>query len=158
MKPHKISTHVAYSDNCYFHFFHPWSYLVEILWGFKKFIFKQVLKVSLFYLEKQKSFIPPTQKNSRPLSISKQKSFVYRPNFQWRFWSNSDILFRIFLTHAYRTHSYKQGFQKPTPGVATTIFLCPQRHYKNSWYRYTACQIKRFKAIWPLVLFCVWVT
>ena len=22
----------------------------------------------------------------KPLSISKQKSFVYRPNFQWRFW------------------------------------------------------------------------
>ena len=76
----------------------------------------------------------------------------------WNFCiSDSDILFRISLTHAYRTHSYEQGFQKPTPGVATTIFLCPQRHYKNSWYKYTACQIKRFKAIWPLVLFCVWV-
>ena len=40
-------------------------------------------------------------------------------------------MFRISLTHAYRTHSYKQGFEKPTPGVATTIFLCPQRHYKK---------------------------
>ena len=67
--------------------------------------------------------------------------------------SDSDILFRISLTHADLTHSYKQGFEKPTPGVTTTIFLCPQRHYKNSWYRYTACQIKRFKAIWLLVSF-----
>ena len=31
---------------------------VETLRGFKKFIFKQILKVSAFYLEKQKSFIP----------------------------------------------------------------------------------------------------
>ena len=31
---------------------------VETLWGFTKFIFKQILKVSAFYLEKQKSFIP----------------------------------------------------------------------------------------------------
>ena len=28
------------------------------MWGFTKFIFKQILKVSAFYLEKQKSFIP----------------------------------------------------------------------------------------------------
>ena len=30
---------------------------VEILWGFIKFNFKQMLKASAFYLEKQKSFI-----------------------------------------------------------------------------------------------------
>ena len=35
-----------------------WAEWVEILWGFTKFSFKQMLKVSLFYLEKQKSFIP----------------------------------------------------------------------------------------------------
>ena len=62
-----------------------WAEWVEFLWGFKKFFFKQILKVSAFYLKKQKSFIP--KKNFfKPLSISKQKSFVYRPNFQWRFW------------------------------------------------------------------------
>ena len=39
-----------------------------------------MLKVSAFYLEKQKSFIP--KKNIfKPLSISKQKSFVYWFNF-----------------------------------------------------------------------------
>ena len=58
---------------------------VEILWGFTKFYFKQMLKVSVFHLKKQKSFIPKKLFFS-PLSISKQKSFVYWPNFQWRFW------------------------------------------------------------------------
>ena len=43
-----------------------------------------ILKVSAFYLEKQKSFIP--KKKFKLLSISKQKSFVYRPNFQGSFW------------------------------------------------------------------------
>jgi hypothetical protein len=45
-----------------------------------KFNFKLNLKVSAFYLEKQKSFIPK-KKFFRPLSISKQKSFVYGLNF-----------------------------------------------------------------------------
>ena len=58
MKPHKISTHSAYSDNCYFPFFYRLSVWVEILWGFTKFYFKQMLKVSAFYLKKQNSFIP----------------------------------------------------------------------------------------------------
>ena len=58
MKPHKISTHLAYSDNCYFHVFYQLSDWVEILQGFTKFNFKLNLKVSAFYLEKQKSFIP----------------------------------------------------------------------------------------------------
>ena len=35
-----------------------WSEWVEILQGFTKFYFKQMLKVSAFYLENQKSFIP----------------------------------------------------------------------------------------------------
>ena len=63
MKPHKISTHSAHSEhseNCYFYFFYRLSDLVEILRGFTKFCFKQMLKVSAFYLEKQKSFIPKT--------------------------------------------------------------------------------------------------
>ena len=41
-----------------------------------KFNFKLILKVSVFYLEIQKSFIPKKKEN-KPLSISKQKSFVY---------------------------------------------------------------------------------
>ena len=57
-----------------------WAEWVEILWGFTIFYFKQMLKVSAFYLEKQKSFIPKT-KFFKPLSISKQKNFVYWLNF-----------------------------------------------------------------------------
>ena len=60
-KPHKISTHLAFSENCYFHLFYRLSDWVEILWGFMKFNFKLNLKVSAFYLEKQKSFV--TKKN-----------------------------------------------------------------------------------------------
>ena len=49
--------------------------------------FKLNLKVSAFYLEKQKSFI--LKKNFKPMSISKQKSFVYCLNFPEGF-ANSD--------------------------------------------------------------------
>ena len=56
VKPHKISTHSAHSDSFHFHFFYPLSDWVEILWGFTKFFFKQMLKISAFYLEKQKKF------------------------------------------------------------------------------------------------------
>ena len=44
--------------NCYFPFFYQLSDWAEILQGFMKFNFKLNLKVSAFYLEKQKSFIP----------------------------------------------------------------------------------------------------
>ena len=57
VKPHKISTHSAHSDNYYFHFFYWSSDWVEILRCFTKFFFKQALKISVFYLVKQKSFI-----------------------------------------------------------------------------------------------------
>ena len=60
----QISSHSAHSDNCYFHFFYPLSDRVEILWGF---IFKQMLKISDFYVEKQKkSFIPKKKSWFRP--------------------------------------------------------------------------------------------
>ena len=47
---------------------------VEILRGFTKFIFKQMLKVSAFYLEKQKSFIP--KKNIFLAVVSKQAKII----------------------------------------------------------------------------------
>ena len=81
MKPHKISTLSAYSDDCYFNFFYPLSDWVEILWGFTKFFFKQVLKVSVFYLEKQKSFIP--KKKLSHFQYQNRKALF---QFQWRFW------------------------------------------------------------------------
>ena len=57
--------------------------VVWLSWKFVwKFFFKKFLKVSPFYLEKQVLFL----KKINPLSISKQKSFVYQPNFTGRFW------------------------------------------------------------------------
>ena len=61
VKLHKVSTYSAHSDNCYLHFFFWLFDWVEILWGFTKLTFKQILKVSASYLEKQKSFTPKDQ-------------------------------------------------------------------------------------------------
>ena len=52
-------------------FFYRLSDWFEILWGFTKFFFKQMLKISAFYLEKQKKIIPKKAK-SELASISKQ--------------------------------------------------------------------------------------
>ena len=62
---------------------HWFSDEVDILRGFMKFFFKQILKVSAFYLEKQTIVIP--KKNIFQACSPKQKSFVYQPNFQGRF-------------------------------------------------------------------------
>ena len=62
-----------------------WAQWVEICWGFTKFFFKHMLKISAFYLVKQKNLFL-TKIWFRLLSISKQKNFVYWPNFQRRFW------------------------------------------------------------------------
>ena len=83
MKYHKISSNSACSD-IFFPFFLSFVW-VKILWGFMKFFSKVFLKISAFYLEKQKSFIPK-KIFFRPLSISKQKSFVDWLNFPGRFW------------------------------------------------------------------------
>ena len=58
---------------------------VKILWGFTKSNSKQVLKVSAFYLEKQKSFIPKKNFFGRTAKVD-PKDGVSCPNFQWRFW------------------------------------------------------------------------
>ena len=58
------------------------SFVLLVVWlssnfvSFHKCFFKQMMKISPFYLEK---------KPFRPLSISKQKNFKNWPNFQWRF-------------------------------------------------------------------------
>ena len=69
-------------------FFLSVVWLIWNFWGFMKFFFKQMLKVSALYLEKQKSFIPK-KRLFRPLSISKQRSFS---NFQWKFWQVWQVL------------------------------------------------------------------
>ena len=85
MKPHKISTHLAFSDNCYSHLFYRLSDWVEILWGFTKFNFKLNLKVSAFYLEKQKSFIPEKNIFLAVVNI-KTKKLCLLTQFSRRFW------------------------------------------------------------------------
>ena len=61
-----------------------WQRPKKYILGKKLFCFSRYPhKVSTFYLEKQKSFVKEIF--SRPLSTSKQKCFVYWPNFQWRF-------------------------------------------------------------------------
>ena len=53
MKPHIVSTHSAYSDNCYRYF--SLGCLIEL--SFTKFNFKQMLKVSASHLEKKVLFL-----------------------------------------------------------------------------------------------------
>ena len=84
MKPYKISTPSAHSDNFYLNFFYWLSDWVEILWCFRKCFFKQMLKVSAFYIEKQKSFIPKRIRFYQ--SISKQKVLLTDPIFIKGFW------------------------------------------------------------------------
>ena len=97
MKPLKISTHSVNSDNCYFHFFYLWSDWVENLRGFMKFFFKQILKVSAFYLEK-KSFISKKIFLSRTAKMD-PNDYACCPNFQWRFW--------LYISAQISTVSYK---------------------------------------------------
>ena len=96
-----------------FIFFYWLSDWVEILWRFMKFFFKQILKVSAICLDKQKSFNP--KKRFKPLPISKQKSFVYWPNFQWRFWSGKHRSAYAIKVQKYAVHSLlpKRGTSLP---------------------------------------------
>ena len=54
-----------------------WAEWVQILWDVTKFFFKHILKVSAFYLEKPKSFIP--KKNL--CQYQNQKSLFIDPIF-----------------------------------------------------------------------------
>ena len=83
MKPHKISTHSSYSDSCHFHFCYGLSDWFEILWGVTKFFFKPILKISAFYLEKQKSFIPKKLSCCR---YQNKKALFTSSIFLGRFW------------------------------------------------------------------------
>ena len=75
----------------------------EWVWSFTKFNFKLMLKVSAFYLEKQKIFIP--KKNIFLAVVSKcakrdPKDGVSCPNFQWRFWCRDPVCGKKHLTSA----------------------------------------------------------
>jgi len=70
MKPHKILT---YSDNCCFHFFYRLFDQVQI--------FKQILKVSAFYLEKQKQKNIP-KKNLSCCQYQNKEALFTNPIFR----------------------------------------------------------------------------
>ena len=55
----------------------------------------KVLKVSAFYLEKQKSFIPKKKNLFGRTAKVDPKDGVSCPNFQWRFWRQPPIPFHI---------------------------------------------------------------
>jgi hypothetical protein len=57
-----------WNSNQYFYLLSDW---VEILWGVTKFCFKQMLKVSAFYLEKQQSSIDPIFSDSFEIVFNK---------------------------------------------------------------------------------------
>ena len=69
----------------YFHILCPLSDWVEILWGFKKFFFKQMLKFSAFYLEKRKFYSQKIYNLGCSLYIGQESSNRWRfavPIFQ----------------------------------------------------------------------------
>ena len=68
--------------------FSEWAQWAEILLGFMKFYFKQMLKISAFYLESQKKiFWVVVSKYAK----RDPKDGVCCPNFQWRFWVSLSI-------------------------------------------------------------------
>ena len=71
-------------------FFYQLSDWVEILWGFTKFNFKLNLKVSAFYLERQKSFIPKKKIFLAVVNI-KTKNLCLLTQFSRRFWGRLDF-------------------------------------------------------------------
>ena len=89
-------------SNSYFHFFSRLSDWVEILWGFTKFNFKMNLKVSAFYLEKQKSFIPKKIFLSRCQHQNKKRFSVKVLGSYWQKQITKEN--RLFLMLALFTH------------------------------------------------------
>ena len=92
---------------------------VESLWGFTNCFFKLNLKVSAFYLEKQKSFISKKFFLSR-CQYQNKKSFDYWPNFQWRFWFKvlrNSMAWKHGVTQVLTEHAF---FSKP---IYKTFFL-----------------------------------
>ena len=86
MKPHKISTHSGHSDNCCSHFFYRLSDWVEIL-SWNSFS-SRCWKFQLSFLKNKKVLFLKKYFLSR-IKYQNKKSFVYGPNFQWRFWFDS---------------------------------------------------------------------
>ena len=94
MKPHKVSTHLAFSDNCYFHSFFI-GCLIELKFceDSRNLISNWCWKFQLSILKNKKVLFP---KNIffEPLSISKQKSLFTDPIF-----SEGFVISILFFRH-----------------------------------------------------------
>ena len=107
-----------------FPFFQNVVWLSEILWGFTKFFFKQMLKISAFYLEKQNSFIPKKYNLGRSLYIGQESSNRWCfavPNFSEGFGFQDLVVVLKLLTLA---------IQKGSKSVPA-FFHC----FQASWWR-----------------------
>ena len=78
---YKISTHLAYSDNCYFHVFLSVVWLSLNFARFHEIQFQTEPDSFSFLSWKIKKVLFLKKNFLRPLSISKQNSFVYWLNF-----------------------------------------------------------------------------
>ena len=156
MKPHKISTHSAHSNNFYFHFFYPLSDWVEILWGFTKLFFKQMLKISAFYLEKQKSFIPPKKFDlGREFQQMAFAVLIFSEGFAWA----GERLF------ANKINPKKKGFQCSLTHIfqhfpISVLPLCPIITFYSCFrncpgFLIFIAKFDRFSTMWAVLLCCL---
>ena len=115
--------------------------VVWLSWYFVRFreILLQTDAESCSFLSwKTKKFIP--KKLFRPLSISKQKSFVYSPNFRWRFcsvqqlWNSGSPSSSQYekLMHVYRSMS-EVLFVAPDRCCKMLREKCASRKSKVKW-------------------------
>ena len=114
----------AYSDNCYFHFYYR---LFD--WVSRNFLLNRFWKCQVSIMKNKKVLF---LKNNNLLSIWKQKSFVYWPNFQWRF------LYWIVL-HAF-AWCHKSEIILDYPGILLIHII--YRWMKNVKLSYFDCKAK----------------
>ena len=143
VKPHWISSHSAHSDNFYFHIlfrcvielkFYEVSQKILFL-GFTKFFLKKMPKVSAFYLEKQRSFIP--KKYFRPLSINKELVFDLCISILKIQFSTSISLFSPLLTcnNQFWVHLSKL-YKNPTELAEIKLQIVPFFIFMSTFEQY----------------------
>ena len=91
MKPHKISTHLAYSDNCYFHHFYRLSDELKFCKVSRNSISNWTWEFQLSILKNKKVLFLKQYFLGCSLSYAKivPKDGTCCPNFQWSFWTSA---------------------------------------------------------------------
>ena len=114
----KSSASVKKNFNSFRQFSFSFFLSVDIFWGFTKFLFKQMLKISAFYLEKQKFYLKKYDLSQKLTGFNiKTNSFVYWPNFQQRF------CYRLSLTLSFTA-------------VAYHLYICTYYICTDKWTRW----------------------